>query len=166
MQRRICCAAWLVLSIAVMFVGCGRSEPDRWAPAQEASSKSGQAVAESSVEGAEFNRFFPQVQSPWDIVFKQEKTGFVLASLQTGGREVAQLSVSDTNNNPSAVDKYRHTQMALGLYPKVDISPEVAAILVGSRFQVRIQSMDPSFGSAERGEWLNKFDLDSISRIK
>jgi hypothetical protein len=56
--------------------------------------------------------------------------------------------------------------MALGLYPKVDISPEVTAILVGSRFQVRIQSMDPSFGSAEREEWLNKFDLDSIGRIK
>jgi hypothetical protein len=39
------------------------------------------------------------------------------------------------------------------------------SILVSDRYQVQIRSMDPSFGEAERLEWLPKFDLYSLSNL-
>lgn len=153
------------LSLFVGALGCGQSEPDRWAEAQKQSAETRQAVSEDAVEGAAFNRFFPQVESPYDIVFKQEKTGFAQASLKNKGREVAVLSVSDTRNNPSAAEKFQVTVKALSGYPQASIGDKSTAILVGDRYQVQIRSMDPTFGPQEREAWLIKFDLDSIGRI-
>ncbi len=164
MRSNVCwMAAWTV-ALVLGAAGC-QAEPDRWAEAQRESSRTRQAVSEDAAKGAEFNRFFPQVESPYDIVFKQEKTGFAQASLQREGREVAVLSVSDTRNNPDATEKYRETDQALAGYPKAAIGDKATGLLVGDRFQVQVRSMDPSFGPEERDEWLTKFDLESISRI-
>jgi hypothetical protein len=38
-------------------------------------------------------------------------------------------------------------------------------ILVNNRYQVQVRSMDPSFGEAERMEWLPRFDLYSLSNL-
>ena len=160
-------ACWIVawaVALSLGAAGC-QAEPDRWAEAQRESSKTRQAVSDESAKGAEFNRFFPQVESPYDIVFKQEKTGFAQASLQNKGREVAVLSVSDTRNNPQAAEKYQGSEQTLAGYPKADIGDKATGLLVGERFQVQIRSMDPTFGPQERDEWLTRFDLDSISRI-
>jgi hypothetical protein len=146
--------------------GCGKSEPDRWAPAQEQSSESGRAVSSEAVEGGQFNRFFPPVEKPWDIVFKQEKSGFAQASLQQDGREVAVLSVSDTTNNPDAAEKFKASEKQLAGYPMVAIGEQTTAILVGERYQVQIRSADPVFGPQEREQWLPKFNLEAISRIR
>lgn len=144
--------------------GCTKPEPSRWEQAQQ-STVGEAAVSSESVEGAAFNRFFPQVERPWDIVFKQEKTGFAQASLQKEGREMAVLSVSDTANNPEAAEKYAASEAMLDSYPRADIGTESTAILVGDRFQVQVRSMDPEFGPAEREEWLRKFNLEAIGRI-
>lgn len=164
---RVQTIAWLLLgaSLAIFAGGCQEAEPDRWAQAQKSSSEAPQAVSEDSVEGSAFNRFFPQVEKPWDMVFKQEKTGFAQASLQNDGREVAVLSVSDTKNNPSAADKYRTTEAKLGDLPRAEIDADTTGVLVGDRYQVQIRSMDPSFGPKEREEWLSKFNLEAIGRI-
>lgn len=154
----------LLLSLVASF-GC-EQKPDRWAEAQKASTQKPQAVSQDSVAGSEFNRFFPQVESPWDIVFKQEKTGFAQASLQQDGREVAVLSVSDTVNNPEAKDKFQNVKEQLAGMPIASVGEDSTAILVGDRFQVQVRSMDPVIGPAERQEWLTKFNLQAIGRIR
>ncbi|WP_425615125.1 hypothetical protein NA78x_005022 [Anatilimnocola sp. NA78] len=149
---------------ALLFMGCEK-KPDRWAEAQKASTQNPHAVSKEAVAGSEFNRFFPQVTAPWDIVFKQEKTGFAQASLQQNGREVAVLSVSDTANNAEATEKFKDTTKTLGGMPLATIGEQGTAVLVNDRFQVQIRSMDPVFGPAEREEWLTKFNLQAIGRI-
>lgn len=153
------------LAVAVMLVGCQEKPPNRWEKAEKESEKSPEAVSDEAVAGGEFNRFFPQVKSPWDIVYKQEKSGFSQASLKQDGREVAILSVSDTKNNPEAKEKFQGSGESIGGSPAVMIGEQGTAVLVNDRFQVQVRSMDPSFGPDERKEWLAKFDLDSIGRI-
>ena len=165
MRRRNGWLFCLGLVIAAMG-GCRERPPDRWDAAQEASSQSPEAVSSEAVEGGEFNRFFPQVEAPWDIVFKQEKTGFAQASLQFEGREVAVLSVSDTKSNPAAAEKFKDSQRNLEGMPVVEIGEQATAILVNDRFQVQVRSMDPVVGPQERDEWLSKFNLQAIGRIQ
>jgi hypothetical protein len=164
---RVHVIAWLGLGVLLaVAAGCSEAEPDRWAQAQQSSSESGVAVSEESVEGSEFNRFFPQVEKPWDLVFKQEKTGFAQASLQNDGREVAMLSVTDTANNPAARDKYTSASESVSGLPRAEIDADTTGVLAGDRFQVQVRSLDPSFGPEEREQWLARFDLDAIGRIK
>ena len=40
------------------------------------------------------------------------------------------------------------------------------AVLVGDRYQVSIRSSNNDFGIEERKEWLSKFDLNSLSKVK
>ena len=158
---------WLIglgLTIAAL-VGCQQSQPDRWEAAQKQSSEQPAAVSSEAVAGGEFNRFFPQVEAPWDLVFKQEKTGFAQASLKQDGREVAVLSVSDTKNNPEAKEKFKDSTQIVAGMPAAAEGEEATAVLVNDRYQVQIRSMDPVFGPKEREEWLGKFNLDAIGRI-
>lgn len=164
MQRR---KEWPIFAgLALMaLVGCQQQPPSRWEAAQQESTENPVAVSSEAVAGSEFNRFFPQVERPWNIVFKQEKTGFAQASLQHEGREMAVLSVSDTRNNPEALEKFKTAEQTLDGSPMASIGEEATAVLVGDRYQVQIRSMDPAFGPEEREEWLAKFNLQAISRI-
>jgi hypothetical protein len=161
-------ANWLAgLAMAVLLLaGCNEQKPDRWAEAQKASTENPHAVATNAVAGNEFNRFFPQVEKPWDIVFKQEKTGFAQASLQKDGREVAVLSVSDTANSPESVEKYKDSTTSLDGMPVADLGEQGTAVLVADRFQVQVRSMDAEIGPEERQAWLEKFNLQAIGRIQ
>lgn len=158
---RVLC--WLLLLTIVS--GCQKDTNDRWAKAQQESSQNPEAVSQEAVAGGEFNRFFPQVEKPWDIVFKQEKTGFAQASLQQDGTEMAVLSVSDTTNNPEAAEKYKDSQEQIANYPAVNIGEQATAILVNDRFQIQIRSVDAAFGPEERQAWLAKFNLEAIGRL-
>lgn len=165
MQRRnhwLLYLTWAIVAIS----GCQQRPPDRWESAQAESSRSPEAVSSEAVEGSQFNRFFPQVEAPWDIVFKQEKTGFAQASLHFEGREVAVLSVSDTRNNPEAADKFKNSQRNLEGMPVATIGEQATAILVNDRFQIQVRSMDPVIGPQERDEWLTRFDWQAIGRIQ
>ena len=146
-------------------VGCG-SEPTRWDEVQEQTEgRQAPAVSDDSVEGGDLNRFFPTVESPFDIVFKQEKQGFAQASLQKDGQELAVLSISDTTNNPEAKDKFAGSDQDLDGHPLTAAGSKGTAILVADRYQVQVRSMDPSFGEEERLEWLQKFDLKSLANL-
>jgi hypothetical protein len=159
-----------LISLALLLAGatgCGCSqEPDRWAAAQQKSTQNPKAVSTEAASGSEFNRFFPQVQSPWDIVFKQEKPGFAQASLQQSGREVAVLSVFDTKSNPEAAEKFKTAPKNLSGLPLVESAADTTEVLAGNRFQVQVRSTDPLIGPKEREEWLAKFNLDAIGRIQ
>lgn len=159
------CQLLIVLVATAVLCGC-QKQPDRWAAAQKKSLEQPHAVSKESVAGAEFNRFFPQVAAPWDIVFKQEKTGFAQASLQNEGRELAVLSVSDTLNNPDAAEKFKETKDTFAGMPIAAVGDDGTALLVNDRFQVQVRSMDPAFGPEERKDWLTKFNLQAIGRIQ
>jgi len=157
--------AFAVALLPLLFAGCG-AEPTRWDEVQEQTQgRQAPAVSEDSVEGGDLNRFFPKVESPFDIVFKQEKQGFAQASLQKDGQELAVLSISDTTNNAEAKDKFATSEKDLDGHPLAAAGSKGTAILVADRYQVQVRSMDPSFGEEERLEWLRKFDLKSLANL-
>jgi hypothetical protein len=159
-------AVVLLWFLCGIIAGCGSPEPTRWDAAQEASEDNVDAVADDSVKGSSLNGFFPEVESPFDLVFKQEKTGFSQASLKADGKEVATLSISDTSNNPSAAAKYADSQEELAGFPVAAAGSKGTGLLVGDRFQVQIRSMDESFTESDRKDWLQKFDLTGLETQK
>src|SRR5688572_4135788 len=108
----------LVVPLILLLLAACKEESTRWDQAQEQTQgKQAPTVSKKSVAGGDLNRFFPQVKSPFDIVFKQEKQGLAQASLQNNGQELAVLSISDTTNNPSAKEKYASSTQMLGNHP-------------------------------------------------
>ena len=171
--------------LALTAWGCesGAEVPDRWEAADQATredapaSKAGEPAPANSqalpadrsevVAGGELNKFFPDVESPWDLVFKQEKQGFAQASLRRDGTEAAVLSVSDTANNPAAAEKYRAATEKVDGYPSAASGALGSGILVGDRFQVQIRSAaENGLSAAERTDWLKKFDLIGLEALR
>jgi hypothetical protein len=103
--------------ILLLLAGC-KEEATRWDQAQEQTQgRQAPAAAKELVEGGDLNRFFPQIKSPFDIVFKHEKQGMAQASLQKNGQELAVLSIADTTNNLSAKEKYANSPEMLDGHP-------------------------------------------------
>jgi hypothetical protein len=144
--------------------GCEQA-PSRWDEVQQ-ESRGKPAVAKESQAGSAFNRFFPKVEAPFDLVYKQEKTGFVEASLKQDGKEVAVLTISDTTNNPEAAEKFKDSSENLGEYPLAPVGSRGTGLLVAGRYQVQVRSMDESFTEEDRREWLEKFDLTGLSQLQ
>jgi hypothetical protein len=153
------------LALALLLAGCHK-EPSRWEAAQKATEGKRTSVAEQAVDGSVFNRFFPKPGEGFDIVFKQEKSGFAQASLQQDGRELAVFSIFDTVSNPDSRSKYDATTDNIAGYPVVTDEARSLSALIKDRFQVQVRSTDPGFGESDRMEWLQKFDLTGISEIE
>lgn len=169
------------------FAACGcdarTNAPDRWDAADQATREDApeaepgepapantQALpADRSevVAGGELNKFLPEVEAPWDVVFKQEKQGFAQASLNRDGTEAAVLSISDTANNPAAAEKYKAAAEKVDGYPSAASGSLGSGILVGDRFQVQIRSAaENGLSAEERTEWLKKFDLIGLEALR
>jgi hypothetical protein len=118
------------------------------------------------VDGSSFNKFFPKTEGNFEVVFTQEKDGFAQAKLKKDGKEVATLTVSDVVKNAEAVTDYAASSKQLGGFPAVAKGNLGTAVLVANRFQVQVRSKDKTFGEADREQWLQKFDLNTIARIK
>lgn len=116
--------------------------------------------------GGEFNKFFPRQEGDWDLVYKQEKKGFALASLQRGGEERAFLSVTDLRSNPEAAEKYLQPSGEIQGYPSAEIGSNGLGVLVGGRFQVQVRSASPDFTAGDRAEWIRRFDLQGLEKLK
>ncbi|NEO34234.1 MAG: hypothetical protein F6K36_28300 [Symploca sp. SIO3C6] len=158
----------LLLSTLLLVASCAQQPPSRFEPAQQesAQTKSGQAVTKDATQGAKFNRFFPASGNGYERVFAQEKKGFAQAKLKKEGKEVAVLSINDISSNPTAADKYKQSSKTIGGYPSVEKGTKTTAVLISNRYQVKAQSRDPSFTASDREAWLQKFDLNGISRLK
>lgn len=156
---------FLSLLLALLLAGCQTAlEPSRWEAVQEASQ--GQAVTTAEViPGGEFNKFFPDPEDPFDIVFLQEKEGFAEAGLHFEGEEVATLAVSDTNTNPDALEKFAESDETLEGYPVANVGDLGTAILVADRIQVQVRSNADDFMPADREAWLLEFDLDGLATL-
>jgi hypothetical protein len=120
---------------------------------------------EDAIDGSKLNKAFPKSAAPYKLTFTQEKDGFAQAELTQDGKKLATLSISDTAANPSARDKFK-ADTKIGGYPSAAVGSQGTAVLVGSRYQVQVRSTAPAFTAAQRSEWIEKFNLDALARIK
>jgi hypothetical protein len=162
--RRVSSAIALVL-LAAMLLACGGAPPpSQWAEAQQ-ETKDKAAVSKEALDGKAFNKFFPKVQPPYDLVYEQDKKGTAIANLKKDGKEVAKLSVTDTISNPETAEKYTDAAGMLAGYPHTKVASHAYGVLIGDRIQVQVKSMDDSFPDKDCDEWIQKFDLDGISKL-
>jgi hypothetical protein len=154
------------LSLSLL-VGCGGgNEPSRYDQVQQQTSQKGAtAVSKEAQKGGSFNRVFPKSGAGYTVVPAQEKKGFAEYKLNQGGKTVAMLSINDTTGT-SAADKYQQSRFSIAGYPAVDQGQNITGVLVGDRYQVKAQSRDQAFTKQDRVEWIEKFDLDRLSRLK
>lgn len=158
----------VVFSLTLLLLtSCATQAPSRFEQAQQESSQRGSsAVVRESESGGSFNKFFPPSGGGYDRVYSQEKKGFAEAKLKKDGKEVAVLAISDTLNNPSAVKKFEKSTQNIKGYPAVSQGKTGTAVLVSDRFQVKVLSRDPAFSESDRQAWLEKFDLNGLSKVK
>jgi hypothetical protein len=163
--RRLPLSAAVLLTVALL-LACGSApQPTRWAEAQQ-ETKDKSAVSKEALDGKAFNKFFPKVEAPWDLVYEQDKKGAAIANLKKDGKEMAKLSVTDTVSNPEAADKFKEATDKLGGFPHLKTGTHEVGVLVADRFQVKVKSMDDAFSLPDCDVWLEKFDLDGISKLK
>ena len=167
--RRVLAA--LLLCLLIFTTACTPKTPGRFDQAQQQSTqqRSGQAIAKDATQGSEFNKFFPKAGDGYERVYTQEKKGFSEAKLKKEGKDLAVISISDTQgvkgtSNPA--DKFKTSTLTIAGYPAVTQGSTGTAILVGDRYQVKVQSRNPSFTASDREAWIQKFNLDGLSRLK
>lgn len=157
----------LLLSVLLLVTACAPEAPSRFDQAQQESTqqKSGQAVSKDATQGAQFNKFFPPAGGGYERVYTQEKKGFASAKLKKDGKEVAMLSINDISSTPNVAAKYQGSTKQIAGYPAKETG-KATAILVGDRYQVKVQSRDESFSASDREAWLQKFNLRGIAQLK
>jgi hypothetical protein len=160
--------AALLISVLLLATACAQQPPGRFDQVQQESSRqrSGQAVAKEATQGAEFNKFFPNAGDGYQRVFTQEKKGFAEAKLKRDGKDVAMLAISDTASTPTTAASYSNSTKQIAGYPAREIGNTQTAVLVNSRYQVKVLSRDPSFTASDREAWIQKFNLDGLARLK
>ncbi|TAF04006.1 MAG: hypothetical protein EAZ77_16335, partial [Nostocales cyanobacterium] len=109
--------------------------------------------------------FFPESEDGYDRVYTQEKKGFAEANLKKDGKVVAQLAISDTTSTPTVASKYANSTKKIDGYPAVEQGKTQTSILVG-KYQVKVISKDPLFNASDREDWIEKFDLDDLAKLK
>ena len=161
-------AASIGLSLMLCLTACGPSTPSRYEQTQKETTQRNAptAVAKEATQGASFNKFFPKSVSGFQIVPAQEKKGFAEYKVNKGGKNVAMLSISDTTGVAGAAAKFQTSSSKIAGYPSVEQGQNITAILVNNRYQVKVQSRDPSFTKADRAAWFAKFNLDGLAKLK
>ncbi|MGV0023593.1 hypothetical protein [Phormidesmis priestleyi] len=160
--RRV--AISLLLSVVLLVTGCQPKAPSQFSQAQQDSTQKGvTAVAKDATQGSEFNKFFPRASAGYSRTFSQEKKGFAEAKLNRDGKNVAMLSINDTSGIAGSAQKYTKSTEKIGGYPMVNLGNQTS-VLVG-KYQVKVQSRDPSFTQADREAWLQKFNLKGLEKL-
>src|SRR5205823_2159379 len=94
MARRVRMLAIVSIALLPTLSGCG-AQDTRWNEAQQ-KTRGQKAVSTEAFDGSAFNKFFPQVERPWDMVADQEKKGTAIWILKKDGNTVAELQIFDT----------------------------------------------------------------------
>lgn len=124
------------------------------------------AIAQAeAISGSSLNKAFPASTGDYRLTFTQEKDGFAQADLLKGSAKVATLSISDTDANPSARDKFRSSSRRIGGHPAAAVGSQGTAVLVANRYQVQARSLTPSFTEGDRSAWLERFKLDALAGL-
>ena len=119
-------------------------------------------VPATPVAGKNFNKLFPGSADGFSVQFTQEKDGYAQADLLKGGKKLAQFSVSDTEANPTARDKFKDPTKKIAGHASAEVGSMGTAVLVAGRYQVQVRSTDPSFTAADRQAWITKFKLGEL----
>ncbi|WP_052311275.1 hypothetical protein [Bernardetia litoralis] len=162
---------FLLLSSAFLISCSGKKKTETETTTTTATTDNGSTATEEmpkeeEVEGGALNKFFPKKEGVYKVVYNQEKDGFVQASLEQDGKEVATLAISDLSANMDTKAKYEKSTMKVGTYPALKKGSKGTAILVGDRYQVNIRSKDDSFDEDMRKAWFEKFDLSGLANLK
>ena len=123
------------------------------------------AAVVEPLAGGEFNKYFPQDDGDYNVIYTQEKEGFAQAQLNFQGAEVATLSISDTANNPDALEKFEASDSTIAGYPAATVGALGTAVLVAERFQVQVRAKEESFDAPQREAWLEQFDLAGLAAL-
>lgn len=161
----------IVVLIPVLLIlgisACSPQPPSRFQSAQQESTQRGaSAVVKESAQGSSFNKFFPRSGGGYERVYTQEKKGFAEAKLKKEGKDLAVMAISDIRNTPTAAAKFQNSTLQVGGFPAVQQGSTATAVLVADRYQVKLLSRDPSFTASDRQEWLEKFDLQGLAKLK
>jgi hypothetical protein len=155
---------WGLVSLGAMVVSwslaCGGVESTRWDDAAE-QAEQGETPQGEVVRGASLNDVLPaDGHDGTKRVFTQEKEGYAEAEYNRDGQTLVTVSVSDTNNNPSARDKFGAAAENVAGHPVVDVGAHSTQALVAGRYQVRVSSQ--VLGPAERRAWLQAANLTAL----
>ena len=161
--------AFTLIFSALLLTGCccGDGDPSSTGPAPAPAERTEVDSPPKSepVEGGALNRFFPDAEvDGHKRVFTKEKDGFAEALLKKDGKEVATLTISDTNNNPKARSKFDSPDEKIQGHPVVKFGKNGSSALVADRYQVKVTSRDLDHG--ERKVWLGKFDLSGLAGLR
>lgn len=115
--------------------------------------------------GSKLNHTFPAASGAYKITFTQEKEGFAQADLTEGSTKLATITVSDTETNPSARDKFAKSEKKVAGYPLAAVGNQGTALLVANRFQVQVRSVAPAFSETQRIAWIEKCDLAALAAM-
>ncbi len=148
------------------FVSCGTNTKSTTETTTTTDNGSTVNQEAEQVEGGDLNTFFPKDDGAYKVTYNQEKDGFVQASLEQDGKEVATLAVSDLSTNLDTKAKYTESTMQIASYPALSKGSKGTTILVGDRYQVSIRSKDDSFDETMRKAWFEKFDLAGLANLK
>lgn len=118
-----------------------------------------------AISGSTLNKVFPTADGEYKVTFTQEKDGFAQANLTKGSAKVAALTVSDTDANPTARDKFKNATHKIAGLPAAAVGSQGTAVLAGDRYQVQVRSLTPSFTESDREAWIGKFKLDALAAV-
>jgi hypothetical protein len=149
----------LLLSVLLLVTACGGG-------GAKVTTVPTPTVIGKPVGGGSFNKYFPPAGGGYERVYTQEKDGAAIAKLKKGGKDVAELSITDTRNNPTARDKFKQSTQQIAGYPAATQGKTMTSILVANRFQVKVRSLDTSFTQSDQEAWLQKFNLSGIASLK
>jgi hypothetical protein len=118
------------------------------------------------VNGAAFNRLFPEPQDGDQLVFTQEKRGFSEARLKHDGQVKALLAISDVTTAPEARSKFEASQSLLMGWPLVEQGAQATALLVADRFQVKVIGQGEGLDPEQRQDLLARFNLRGLAALQ
>ena len=171
LPKPVVLAVLAVLALGMTQLACKKDEaPSRWDQAASAAASRAAAPPEAAsvpkpevVAGGALNKFFPRELDGAKLAYAAEKTGYAEAKLHKDDHEIGVLSISDTNNNADAKQKFAAAPDKLAGFPLVTQGKNQSAVLVKERWQVKVSSM--SMDEAARKTWLGRFDLAGLSNL-
>lgn len=154
---------WGVLLAAALIVSCKKDEPKstRWDDAAAVTVTVAPSSSVPALPTGSFNKFFPKDgDGGYKRIFSADKEGYAEAKLQKDGKEVAQLSVADTERLATAKGKFESATEKLEGYPVMKVGNNQTSVLVKDRFQVKVSS--PTLDHEARKAILMTFDLKGL----
>ncbi len=158
----------LVVALGFCFAsaGCKKDEPKstRWDEAGAAPASAAPSSSAAPIAAGTFNKFFPKDgEGGFKRIYSADKENYAEAKLQKDGKEVAQLSISDTERLPAARDKFDAATEKVDGFPVLKVGNNQTTALINKRYQVKVAS--PTLDHEARKTILATFDLKGLSSL-